>query len=38
MIENEGSITYNKLPHSALGYRPPAPQAIITMDQKPIMH
>lgn len=30
---------YNtKRPHSALGYRPPAPEAIITMDQRPIMH
>ena len=25
-------------PHSALGYRPPAPEAIISMDQRPIMH
>jgi transposase InsO family protein len=24
--------------HSALGYRPPAPKAIIPMDQRPIMH
>ena len=24
--------------HSALGYRPPAPEAIVLMDQKPIMH
>jgi putative transposase len=23
---------------SALGYRPPAPEAIVNMDQKPIMH
>jgi putative transposase len=30
---------YNtKRPHSALGYRPPVPEAIITMDQRPIMH
>nr|WP_319947754.1 IS3 family transposase [uncultured Shimia sp.] len=30
---------YNtKRPHSALGYRPPAPEAIVTMDQRPIMH
>ena len=30
---------YNtKRPHSALGYRPPAPEAKITMDQRPIMH
>ncbi len=30
---------YNtKRPHSALGYRPPAPEAIIPMDQRPVMH
>ena len=30
---------YNtKRPHSALGYRPPAPEAIIQMDQRPNMH
>jgi putative transposase len=30
---------YNtKRPHSALGYRPPAPESIIAMDQRPIMH
>ncbi len=30
---------YNKVrPHSALGYRPPAPEAIIQVDQRPVMH
>ncbi|WP_170526389.1 IS3 family transposase [Ruegeria arenilitoris] len=30
---------YNtKRPHSALGYRPPAPETIIPMDHKPTMH
>ena len=30
---------YNtKRPHSALGCRPPAPESIIAMDQRPIMH
>ncbi|WP_254447264.1 transposase, partial [Ruegeria sp. HKCCA0235A] len=30
---------YNtKRPHSALGYRPPAPEAIIPMDRRPTMH
>ena len=30
---------YNtKRPHSALGYRPPAPEAIVPMDQRLIMH
>jgi len=25
-------------PHSALGYRPPAPEAIVTVDRRPVMH
>lgn len=30
---------YNtKRPHSALGYRPPAPETIIPMDHTPMMH
>src|SRR6056297_189396 len=30
---------YNtKRPHSALGYRPPAPEAIVAMEDRPIMH
>ena len=30
---------YNtKRPHSALGYRPPAPEAIVRMDERPIMN
>jgi len=30
---------YNTVrPHSALGYRPPAPEPIILIDQRPIMH
>ena len=30
---------YNtKRPLSALGYRPPAPETIVQMDQRPIMH
>jgi putative transposase len=30
---------YNaKRPHSALGYRPPAPEAIILMESRPIIH
>ncbi len=32
-------IHYNTVrPHSALGYRPPAPQSIVPMDQRPTMH
>jgi transposase InsO family protein len=30
---------YNtKRPHSALGYRPPTPETIISMDRKPALH
>ena len=30
---------YNTIrPHSALGYRPPAPKTIIRIDQRPVMH
>ena len=30
---------YNTVrPHSALGYRPPAPESIVAMDQTPVMH
>ena len=30
---------YNTVrPHSALGYRPPAPKSIVPMDQRPSMH
>ena len=30
---------YNtKRPHSALGYRPPTPETIISMDPKPALH
>ena len=25
-------------PHSALGYRPPAPEAVIALDRRPVMH
>ena len=27
-----------KRPHIALGYRPPAPETIVQMDQRPVMH
>jgi transposase InsO family protein len=30
---------YNTVrPHSALGWRPPAPESIVPMDQRPVMH
>ena len=39
IIIEEWRRHYNtKRPHSALGYRPPAPEAIISMDQRPITH
>ncbi len=32
-------IHYNTVrPHSSLGYRPPAPESIVPMDQRPKMH
>ena len=32
-------VHYNTVrPHSSLGYRPPAPESIVTMDQRPRMH
>ena len=39
IIIEEWRKHYNtKRPHSALAYRPPAPEANITLDQRPIMH
>jgi len=39
IIIEEWRKHYNtKIPHSALGYRPPAPEAILHLDQRPIMH
>ena len=38
IIESWRTHYNTKRPHSALGYRPPAPEAIIQMDQRPIMH
>jgi putative transposase len=30
---------YNTVrPHSALGYRPPAPESVVPLDQRPVMH
>ena len=38
IIIEEWRKHYNtKRPHSALGYRPPAPETIIPLDQRPIM-
>ena len=38
MIEKWRKHYNTKRPHSALGYRPPAPETIVQMDQRPIMH
>ena len=38
IIEQWGKHYNTKRPHSALGYRPPAPETIVPMDQEPVMH
>ncbi|MFV1876069.1 IS3 family transposase [Nioella sp.] len=38
IIESWRNHYNTKRPHSALGYRPPAPETIIPMDQRPTMH
>jgi len=39
IIIEEWRRHYNtRRPHSALGYRPPAPEAIVHMDRAPVMH
>ena len=38
IIKKWRNLYNTKRPHSALGYRPPAPEAIVPMDQRPIMH
>ncbi len=39
IIIEEWRKHYNtKRQHSALGYRPPAPETIIPLDQRPVMH
>ena len=39
IIIEEWRKHYNtKRPHSALGYRPPAPETIVPMDPEPVMH
>ena len=32
-----GKILQNQRPHRAMGYRPPAPETIVKIDQTPIM-
>ena len=38
IIENRKKHYNTERPYSALGYRPPAPEAIIPMYQRQIMH
>ncbi len=38
IIENSRRLYNNKPLHSAWGYRPPAPEAIVPMNQRPITH
>jgi transposase InsO family protein len=38
LIEQWRKYYNTKRPHSALGHRPPAPETIVQMDQRPIMH
>ena len=39
IIIEEWRKHYNTVrPHSALGYRPPAPESIVTMDPRPLIH
>lgn len=38
IIEGWRKHCNTKRPHSALGYRPPAPESIIPIDQRPAMH
>ncbi|KIC36084.1 hypothetical protein RA27_22335 [Ruegeria sp. ANG-R] len=38
LIEEWRKHFNTKRPHSALGSRPPAPEAIIPMEHRPIMH
>ena len=38
IIESRRKHYNTKRPHSALGYRPPAPETIVTMETRPIMH
>jgi len=38
IIERWRNHHNTKRPHSALGYRPPAPEATIPVEQRPVMH
>lgn len=39
IVIEQWRVHYNTVrPHSALGYRPPAPESLIPMDRRPVMH
>lgn len=38
LIEQWRTHYNTKRRHSAVGYRPPAPETIVPMDQRPVMH
>lgn len=39
IVIEQWRVHYNTVrPHSALGYRPPAPESLIPMDRRPLMH
>ena len=38
IIEGWRKHDNTKRPHSALGYRPPAPETVVQMDPRPAMH
>jgi transposase InsO family protein len=39
IVIEQWRVHYNTVrPHSALGYRPPAPESIIPIDRRPLMH
>jgi transposase InsO family protein len=39
IVIEQWRVHYNTVrPHSALGYRPPAPENLIPMDRTPVMH
>ena len=38
IIEDRRKHYNTKRPHSSLGYRPPAPEIIVPLDQRPVMH
>ncbi|EYD70871.1 transposase orfB [Limimaricola hongkongensis DSM 17492] len=38
LIKRWRRLYNNERPHSALGYRPPAPESVVPVDRRPTMH